>query len=68
MACASSAAADRPRPVVGRTNRKILAVRNLFRSNGERGRRPSPNQAKGQRRNVIPNFTGKSAERKEPSA
>jgi len=37
-------------PVVGRTNRKILAVRNLLRSNGERGRIPSAKQAKGQRK------------------
>ena len=37
-------------PVAGRTNRKILAVRNLFRSNGERDRIPSPKQAKGQRK------------------
>jgi len=37
-------------PVVGRTNRKILAVRNLLRSHGERGRIPSREQAKGQRK------------------
>ncbi len=37
-------------PVAGRTNRKILAVRNLFPSNGERGRMPSAKQAKGQRK------------------
>ena len=37
-------------PVAGRTNRKMLAVRNLFRSNGERGRMPSREQAKGQRK------------------
>ncbi len=37
-------------PVAGRTNRKILAVRNLLRSNGERGRIPSAKQAKGQRK------------------
>ncbi len=37
-------------PVVGRTRSKILAVRNLFRSNGERGRIPSARQAKGQRK------------------
>jgi len=37
-------------PVAGRTHRKILAVRNLFRSNGERGRIPSAKQAKGQRK------------------
>jgi hypothetical protein len=37
-------------PVAGRTHRKILAVRNLFRSNGERGRIPSAKQAKGLRK------------------
>ena len=37
-------------PVASRTNRKILAFRNLFRSNGERGRMPSREQAKGQRK------------------
>ena len=37
-------------PVAGRTNRKILAVRNLFRSNGERSRMPFAKQAKGQRK------------------
>ena len=55
-------------PVAGRTNRKILAVRNLFRSNGERGRMPSREQAKGQQKSVIANFARKSAEQKEPSA
>lgn len=37
-------------PVAGRTSRKNLAVRNLFRSNGERGRMPSREQAKGQQK------------------
>src|SRR6266850_5792352 len=37
-------------PVAGRTRRKILAVRNLFRSNGGRDRIPPPKQAKGQRK------------------
>ena len=37
-------------PAAGRTSRKILAVKNLFRSNGERGRMPSREQSKGQRK------------------
>jgi len=37
-------------PAAGRTNRKILAVRSLLRSHGERGRIPSVKQAKGQRK------------------
>ena len=37
-------------PVASRTSRKNLAVQNLFRSNGERGRMPSREQAKGQRK------------------
>src|SRR5882724_1031310 len=45
-------------PVAGRTNRKILAVRNLFRSNGERGRIPSREQAKGQRKTQLPILRG----------
>ena len=53
-------------PVVGRTRSKILAVRNLFRSNGERGRIPSPKQAKGQRK-TCPTVAKMSADRKEPS-
>src|SRR6266404_6312147 len=45
-------------PVAGRTNRKILAVRNLFRSNGERGRMPSAKQAKGHRKTQLPILRG----------
>ncbi len=37
-------------PVASRTSRKNLAVRNLFRSNRERGRMPSREQAKGQQK------------------
>lgn len=37
-------------PVASRTSRKNLAVRNLFGSNGERGRMPSREQAKGQQK------------------
>ena len=37
-------------PVASRTSRKDLAVQNLFRSNRERGRMPSREQAKGQRK------------------
>jgi hypothetical protein len=37
-------------PVPRRTSRKNIAVLNLFRSNGERGRMPSREQAKGQQK------------------
>jgi hypothetical protein len=37
-------------PVASKMSRKNLAVRNLFRSNRERGRMPSPKQAKGQQK------------------
>ena len=37
-------------PVASRANREILAVQNSFRSNGERVRMPSREQAKGQRK------------------
>jgi hypothetical protein len=37
-------------PAASRTSKRNLAVQNLFRSNGERGRMPSREQAKGQQK------------------